>query len=361
MDGITDCAYRYITKRIFDQYNKNPEHELYLRTEFMNVHGYLINPARVVRHMSTIPTKTKTIAQIYWWDQEKLLEAALKIEQDYKKKQDIFYAIELNVGCPSPKVMAWWWGSGMLRNKKQTLETIKLLSKKLTIPFTIKTRNGLNQKDQAEQFDFIIEASKYCKIISIHGRPLKQSHSWAVDREFIYNIKKQLNSTKSNCKIIGNGWIKTFEDHADRIWNLDGTITGQSAIWNPRIFTGEKPNLEELHYRIIEHLHTVMACELYFEEQTKNIQEKDPKFILTMMTEEKLPEYIDKAIEIAKIIDSKISKKFFSIVEFRKFLFNYVKWITGSKEFKVKVSKINEYLELKNTIDQFFIATKTSI
>jgi len=103
MDGITDCAYRYITKRIFDKYNKNPENELYLWTEFMNVHGYLINPSKVVRHMLTIPTTTKTIAQIYGGDQDKLLESALKLEQDYG---DVFYAIELNIGCPSPKVMA---------------------------------------------------------------------------------------------------------------------------------------------------------------------------------------------------------------------------------------------------------------
>ncbi|NOZ44392.1 MAG: hypothetical protein GXP45_04610 [bacterium] len=65
----------------------------------------------------------------------------------------------------------------MLRNKKQTLETIKLLSEKLETKFTIKTRNGINQEDKQEQFDFILEASKYCDIITIHGRTLKQSHS----------------------------------------------------------------------------------------------------------------------------------------------------------------------------------------
>ena len=83
MDGITDGAYRYITKRIFDTYNKKPENELWLWTEFMNVNGYLINPSKVLRHMLTISTKAPTIAQIYGGNEDRLLEAVLQIEKDY--------------------------------------------------------------------------------------------------------------------------------------------------------------------------------------------------------------------------------------------------------------------------------------
>jgi tRNA-dihydrouridine synthase len=69
----------------------------------MNVNGYLINPSKVLRHMLTIPTATPTIAQIYGGNEDRLLEAALQIEKDYP---NIFSGIELNIGCPSPKVMA---------------------------------------------------------------------------------------------------------------------------------------------------------------------------------------------------------------------------------------------------------------
>jgi len=94
MDGITDCAYRYITKRIFDQYNKNDSYELYLWTEFMNVNGYLINPSRVLRHMLTIPTQTPTIAQVYGANTDRLLDACLKLEDDYG---EVFSGIEVNI------------------------------------------------------------------------------------------------------------------------------------------------------------------------------------------------------------------------------------------------------------------------
>ena len=123
----------------------------------------------------------------------------------------------------------------------------------------------------------------------------------------------------------------------------------QSAIWNPRIFTGEKPSLDELKYWILEHLHTVMACELFFDEQW------DPesssiwlgRFVLKMFPENEISSYIKKAISMK-------DRKFFSVIEFRKFLFNYVKGIPGSKDFKVKVSRINEYEELRDVIEDFF-------
>jgi hypothetical protein len=47
-------------------------------------------------------------------------------------------------------------------------------------------------------------------------------------------------------------------------------MIGQSAIGHPRVFVDHIPTLQELQYRIIEHLQTVMACELFFDEQSKN-------------------------------------------------------------------------------------------
>ena len=44
MDGFTDCAFRQITKEVFEQYGEKDTYELYLWTEFMNADGYIINP-----------------------------------------------------------------------------------------------------------------------------------------------------------------------------------------------------------------------------------------------------------------------------------------------------------------------------
>lgn len=53
----------------------------------------------------------------------------------------------------------------MLKDKKKTLEILKELSQSLTTPFSLKTRIGLSQDDMQEQFDFLVEASKYVWMI----------------------------------------------------------------------------------------------------------------------------------------------------------------------------------------------------
>ena len=63
MDGITNAAYRIIVKQIFEKYNK--EHELRMRTEFMNAEGYVRQPQRLVHHIIRTEYETQTVAQIY--------------------------------------------------------------------------------------------------------------------------------------------------------------------------------------------------------------------------------------------------------------------------------------------------------
>jgi tRNA-dihydrouridine synthase len=83
-------------------------------------------------------------------------------------------------------------GAGMLKDKKQTLSTLKKISEAIKTPFSIKTRAGLTVEDKKSQFDFILEAAEFIPMITVHGRTYKQSHSGDVDRDFIYQIKKNL-------------------------------------------------------------------------------------------------------------------------------------------------------------------------
>jgi tRNA-dihydrouridine synthase len=81
MDGITTCATRLLTKEIFTPYG-NPNDTLTLRTEFMNVDGFLINPEKVIKHLQTTPDQ-QPIAQIYGGKEATLIEAARKIDREY--------------------------------------------------------------------------------------------------------------------------------------------------------------------------------------------------------------------------------------------------------------------------------------
>ena len=209
MDWITNCTTRLITKQIFDKYWKK-EDVLGLRTEFMNVDWFLINPHQVIKHALTTPWQ-KPILQIYWWKEETLIETVEKIQNEYS---ELFSWIELNTWCPSNTVMKVGWWSDMLKDKEKTLKIIQKLSAiQGPLPFSLKTRAGLNELDKAEQLNFIVKASHYCSKISIHGRTLKQLYTWEADRNFISEIKNSIEKNwNPECKIIWNGWITSYND-----------------------------------------------------------------------------------------------------------------------------------------------------
>ena len=269
MDWITNCATRLITNQIFEKYWKK-EDSLWLRTEFMNVDGFLINPHQVIKHALTTEWQ-KPILQIYGGKEETLIKATEKIQNEYA---DLFSGIELNTWCPSNTVMKVWWWSDMLKDKEKTLNIIKELSEvDGHLPFSLKTRAWLNDGDKIEQLSFITKASMYCSKISIHGRTLKQLYTWEADWIFISEIKKKVETNwNSECKVIWNGWINSYDDAQNKLseFNLDGIMVGQAAIWNPRIFTPHEPTLKEKCETILKHLDYSIACDQRFDEKIAN-------------------------------------------------------------------------------------------
>ncbi len=359
MDGYTDCAFRQIVKEIFDKYG-GKTYELFLRTEFMNADGYVINPIGVAKHLLTDKDQKNVIMQIFWSDEKMLTKCFKDIETKYssntecrmqnaEKNSEIwilnsefsFSYIELNMGCPARNVMNTGWGSALMKDRKKSLEILKALRKAVKMPFSIKTRIGLHEKDRNEQMKFLIEASKYVDMISVHGRSTKQIYSGDVDWKFIYDLKKQANK---QCLIIGNGGIKNYEDiksHCE--WNeahlrgwtiLDWIMIGQAAIWNPRIFTPHTPSKKEIKETILKHLKYMVAYEQFFQKQKEKFTG-----IFEMPNKPKITKK-----DIPQIV----------IVEFRKHLFQYLKWIPWSKELKQKLSAITEYEPLVEAIQDFF-------
>jgi tRNA-dihydrouridine synthase len=345
MDWITNCATRLITNQIFEKYWKN-EDSLDLRTEFMNVDGFLINPHQVIKHALTTQWQ-KPILQIYWWKEDTLIQATEKIQNEYP---DLFSWIELNTGCPSNTVMKVGWWSDMLKDKSKALKIIQELSEiQGPLPFSLKTRTWLNDSDKEFQKIFITKASKYCNKISIHWRTLKQLYTWEADRNFISEIKKDIETNwNSECKIIWNWWINSYDNAENKLseFNLDWIMIGQAAIWNPRIFTPHEPTNEEKLETILKHLDYSIACDERFDEKiaskTWEITIQDLNIPL---------DWIENKV---KENQNKSDFQPHTIVEFRKFLFQYVKWISWSKEWKQQVINCKDYQGFKNQIITLF-------
>ena len=367
MDGFTDCAFRQIVKEIFEKYWEKDKYELILWTEFMNADGYIINPIWVVKHLLTSKEQSPVIAQIFWGNEEMLLKCFSDIQNKYSNnpKSKIqnpkfhFSWLELNMGCPARNVMNTWWGSALLKDKETTLAIIKKLSWIMEIPLSIKTRTGIDDNDKKNQMKFLVEVSTYVNMITIHWRTVKQGYSWDTDWEFIYKLRDEVQgkrdkehaphptSQSHECKVIWNWGIHSYEDIEAFTGNLDWVMIGQSAVGNPRIFTPHIPSREEIKETVLKHLEYMISYENFF--QNWDMEKLKDGNIMVMPTKKEIEKYIPKI----KNLSSK-SQALRSIPEFRKHLFQYVKWIPWSKEFKQKVSTITEYKPLVKEIQKFF-------
>lgn len=340
MDWISDLPFRIITKRIFEKYNTNPDYKLQLWTEFMTSDGYVANPHKVIKHVINTSFENPLILQIFGWKREKLLHTALDLQKKYWNNPNIT-GIELNTGCPSNTVMKNGWWSALLKCKQETLETIKTLSENIKIPFSIKTRTGLNEDDKKAQMEFLIEASQYCHIITVHARTLKELYTGEWDREFIYELKKQIQKTWNKCKVIWNWAVKTYQDIANKIKNLDWVMIAQATIWNPRVFTNHTPTAQEKFETIITHFELMAKYEIYTSDLSlENIQWEKIYPLLEQI------ESID--------IEWNYEKVYYTPLLFRKYLHQYLKGIEGGKELKELCNKTKDFKENISHIKWFF-------
>lgn len=306
----------------------------------MNADGFIINPSKVVKHlMTTIANETnyKPIAQIYWGNAETLFQTAKILVESYAED---FSGIELNTGCPSNTVMKCGWWSDMLKRRPETLELIRSLSsivkKNKNLTFSIKSRAGLNEEDKPQQFQFLQKVSEYCDFISIHGRTLKQLYTGESDFWFIAELK-----TKAGCPIIANGGISSYQQakELNKKRDFDGMMIGQWAIGNPRIFTPYEPSFEEKLTTIYEHLEMMIAADLWFEkywEKIENYRFQQP----TIADLEKIKKEINPDLEYRWVI------------EFRKYLFQYIKGIPNSREWKQEIIPIKTYGKFTDALEK---------
>ncbi len=336
MDWVTDCAYRIICKQIF-QTHWNVDDELMLWTEFMSADWYTHNPSWVIKHLLKSDFDHETIAQIFWWNTDSLIACAVDIQKKYS-----YSWIELNMWCPSPKIMKCAAWSGMLKDKQKTLSILKSISSQIDLPFSLKTRIWLTQDDIQEQFDFLLEASKYVHLISVHGRTYKQSHSWDVDRNFIYKLKEQLPDTL----IIWNWWLSSYQDCVTKINNLDWMMPAQRAIGNPWILTPYVPTNQDVIETIFKHLDLSVACELHFKQA---IQNYDHSHGLEQPTYENL-QHLAKDISNNTINVDHCHAP----IEFRKYLFRYINGFPNNKACKKNIPQARNYKDLKKTLSNYF-------
>jgi tRNA-dihydrouridine synthase len=117
---------------------------------------------------------------------------------------------------------------------------------------------------------------------------------------------------------------------------VDGVMIGQAAIGNPRVFTPHTPSLPEKSQTLLRHLDLSVACDQLFEQ-----------YNIPLIVPDQLDQQIHNNLQ-------KSDFETHSTVEFRKFLFQYLKGIPDSRERKQTMLSVKKYGEMRTMIQQFF-------
>lgn len=220
MAGVTDFPFRVICKR----YGAS-----LLYTEMINAKALCYGDDNTFSMLEVKPEEGDVAVQIFGHEPQYMSEAA-SILNDLGR----FKIIDINMGCPAPKITKNNEGSALMKDPKLAFSIIDSVKKVSNLPVTVKFRKGWDDNSvNAVEFALNAEAAG-ADCITIHGRTREQYYSGKADWDIIERIKKSV-----NIPVIANGDIFSIKDAKDIIekTGADAYMIGRGSQGNPFIFS----------------------------------------------------------------------------------------------------------------------------
>ncbi len=198
----------------------------YFFTEYFRVHPSSTPEQKILRSIIKNTTGRPIFAQLIGESIPDLVRTAQALSR-YP-----IAGIDLNLGCPAPRVYRKNVGGGLLRDLDKVKRILSELRSTLAGRLSVKMRLGFNS---TENFDQLLELVNQCEIdlLSLHGRTVKQGYHGAVHYDLIAHAVQQV-----NCPVLANGNITSAAAAAAVLSQTQaaGVMIGRAAIRNPWIF-----------------------------------------------------------------------------------------------------------------------------
>ena len=299
MAGVTNRPFRMICK----EYGAGM-----VCTEMASARAMFHNDLKTKRSLTTDGEKRPISMQIFGSDEESMAYAAENVSE-------IADILDINMGCPAPKVVKNGDGSKLLLDLEKAESILKTVMAHSKVPVTLKIRKGWDKENIVAVEIAKIAEKVGISAITIHGRTRSEFYTGKADWDIIKQVKESV-----HIPVIGNGDVVDGES-AKRMFEytgVDGIMIGRGTFGKPWIFK-----------EILEYL-----------ESGKIIKEPD--------NHEKL-NIIEKHINLAVEEKGEIAVK-----ELRKHIAWYTKNLKNSSEFRNSINKIETKEELINKIEEYF-------